>query len=77
MATAVFSIVVMAIFQGIFSINALVSASRDKVAAIDLINGEFELIRNLSFTNVGLQSGIPRGVLLATSTATRMVGNFI
>ena len=71
MATAVFSIVVMAIFQGIFSINALVSASRDKVAAIDLINGEFELIRNLSFTNVGLQSGIPRGVLLATSTATK------
>lgn len=70
-ATAVFSIVVMAIFQGIFSINALVSASRDKVAAIDLINGEFELIRNLSFTNVGLQSGIPRGVLLATSTATK------
>lgn len=70
-ATAVFSIVAMAIFQGIFSINALVSASRDKVAAIDLINSEFELIRNLSFTNVGLQNGIPRGVFLATSTITK------
>lgn len=70
-ATAVFAIVAMAIFQGIFSINALVSASRDKVVAIDLINSEFELIRNLSFVNVGLQNGIPRGVLLATSTITK------
>lgn len=67
-ASAVFAIVAAAIFQGFMALNALIAASRDKVAATNLINGEFELIRNLSYNNVGLQGGIPNGVLLATST---------
>lgn len=67
-ASSIFALVSMSIYQGFVSISTLISASRDKVDAIDLINGEFELVRNLSYTNVGLQNGIPRGVLLATST---------
>ena len=67
-ASAIFAMVAMSIYQGFISVNALISASRNKVTAVDLINSEFELIRNLSYSNVGLQNGIPRGVLLATST---------
>lgn len=65
---AIFAIVAMSIYQGFISVNVLISASRDKVTAIDLMNSEFELVRNLSYTSVGLQSGIPRGILSATST---------
>ena len=36
-----------------------------------MVNGEFELIRNLSYASVGLQNGIPKGVLSATSTVVR------
>ena len=67
-ASSIFAIVAMSIYQGFISINALIPASRDKIAAVNLINSEFELIRNLSYSNVGLSGGIPNGVLLATST---------
>jgi len=67
-AAAIFAIVSVSIYQGFMSVTSLISASRDKVAAINLINSEFELIRNLSYADVGLQGGIPDGVLNATST---------
>jgi prepilin-type N-terminal cleavage/methylation domain-containing protein len=70
-AATIFVIVAMAIYQGFASITALVSASRDKVAAVDLVNSEFELVRNLSYANVGLKNGIPAGVLEETSTAVK------
>ncbi len=62
-AASIFALVAMSIYQGLVSMTLLVSASRDKVAAANLINGEFELVRNLSFADVGLISGIPAGVL--------------
>ncbi len=68
---AIFSVVSISIYQGFAGITALVSASRDKIAATDLINSEFELVRNLSFVDVGLQGGIPAGVLLATTTTIK------
>lgn len=65
-AAAIFVMVALSIYQGYISINGLISASRDKIAAVDLINSEFELVRNLSYSNVGLQSGIPSGTLAPT-----------
>ena len=70
-AATIFTIVALAIYQGFISITTLVSISRDKVAATDLINSEFELVRNLSYANVGVKNGIPSGVLLATSTTIK------
>jgi prepilin-type N-terminal cleavage/methylation domain-containing protein len=69
-AATIFAVVAMAIFQGFISVNALIAASRDKVTATDLMNGEFELIRNLSYADVGLTTGLPHGVLQATTTVT-------
>lgn len=66
-AASIFALVALSIYQGLFSTTLLVSASREKIAAADLINSEFELVRNLSFADVGLVSGIPAG-LLATSS---------
>jgi prepilin-type N-terminal cleavage/methylation domain-containing protein len=70
-AAAIFAVVAVSIYQGFISVTSLVSASRDKMAAVDLINSEFELVRNLSYSNVGLQGGIPSGVLLTTSTVVK------
>lgn len=70
-ASAIFAVVAISIYQGFESITNLVSASRDKVAAVDLVNSEFELIHNLSYANVGLQAGIPRGALSATTTVVK------
>ncbi|OHA86958.1 MAG: hypothetical protein A2644_00665 [Candidatus Zambryskibacteria bacterium RIFCSPHIGHO2_01_FULL_39_63] len=70
-ASAIFATVAISIYQSFISITSLISASRDKVSAIDLINSEFELIRNLTYGDVGLQGGIPNGVLLATSTVVK------
>ena len=67
-AATIFAMVAVAIYNGFISINALIAASRDKVSATDLINSEMELIRNLSYTSVGLKTGIPKGLLSATST---------
>ncbi len=67
-AAAIFAIVALSIYQGFISITHLISASRDKVAATDLINSEFELVRNLSYSEVGVVSGLPSGLLLATSS---------
>lgn len=76
-AVSIFSIVAVSIYQGFLAITNLVSVSRDKVAAVDLINSEFELVRNLSFSNVGLQAGIPQGVLSATSTVIKDGRQFV
>lgn len=65
---AIFAIVAVSVYQGFVVINLLISASRDKLDAINLVNGEFELVRNLAYSDVGLQGGIPAGVLQATST---------
>lgn len=67
-AAAIFAVVSMAIYQGFVSITRLVSVSRDKIAAIDLMNAEFELVRNIPFAKVGLLGGIPVGVVAPTST---------
>lgn len=70
-AVAIFALIAVSIYQGLFSITKVISLSREKIIATDLINSEFELIRNLSYVSVGLQNGIPNGILLATSTVTK------
>lgn len=70
-AASIFSIVAMSVYQGFFSLNRLISLSREKVTMTDLINEQFEIARNLPFSSVGILQGIPDGVLSATSTAVR------
>lgn len=75
-SAAIFSIIAVAVYNGYASLNQLISASRDKILGADLINEEFEIVRNLSFSNIGLLQGIPQGVLQATTTKNRDGRNF-
>lgn len=68
---AVFAVIAIGIYQAYSSLVSLVEASRTKITATDLINEQFELIRNLPYADVGLVNGIPAGALLPTETLTR------
>lgn len=76
-ASSIFSLIALIIYQSLISVNNLISASREKIAAVDLLNSEFELIRNLSYQNVGIIGGIPSGVLSATTTVVRDGREFV
>lgn len=71
LASATFAIIVVSIYSGFSSLSALIAMSRDKVVATNLLNEQFEIIRNLPFAEIGLVQGVPNGVLLATSTVIR------
>src|SRR3989344_8640733 len=70
-AAGIFSIVAVSIYSSFTSLTSLISNSRDKVAATALLNEQFELVRNLAFSKVGLVQGIPSGVLPATTTVVK------
>jgi prepilin-type N-terminal cleavage/methylation domain-containing protein len=70
-ASAIFAVVAVSIYQGFTSLTNLISTSREKIIAIDLMNEQFEILRNISFSNIGLKTGIPAGILDATSTVIR------
>ncbi len=70
-SAAVFAVVAVSIYNGYASLINLITVSRDKIVAIDLLNEQFEIVRNMPFANVGLTQGIPLGVLAATSTVVR------
>jgi len=70
-AAGIFSIVAVSIYSSFTSLTSLISNSRDKIAATALLNEQFELVRNLAFSKVGLVQGIPSGVLPATTTVVK------
>lgn len=73
---SLFALISVTVYQSYANIITLVSASRVKITATDLLNEQFELVRNLSYEKVGIVNGIPSGVLLATSTHIRDNGTF-
>jgi len=73
---SLFALISVTVYQSYANIITLVSASRVKITATDLLNERFELIRNLPYGEVGIVNGIPSGVLTATSTFLRDNGTF-
>lgn len=74
--SAVFALIAVSVYQSYTSLISLVSAARVKITATDLVNEQFELIRNLTYSQVGISGGIPSGVLSATETFQRDNGTF-
>lgn len=62
-ATAIFSFVVVAIYSGFVNILKIMSIIRTKNIMTNIANEQFEIIRNLSYQNIGTVSGIPVGIL--------------
>ena len=70
-ATAVFLVVVTAFYRAFTGVFAAVIASRADVLAAGLANEQFEIVRNLPYSAVGIQGGLPSGVIPHSQTISR------
>lgn len=68
---AVFTVLVVSVYGAYQSIFKVVSASRSKIAAIDLINEQLEIIRNMPYADVGIAGSIPSGLLVHSKIINR------
>ncbi len=70
-ATAVFTVIAVGIYQAYSATMQMVSAARVKIIATSLANEQFEIARNLTYANVGISGGLPAGVIPHLQTLTR------
>lgn len=68
---AVFAILTHAIFTLLASSFSLVAFNKARITARHLAQEKIEIIRNLSYSDVGTQGGIPSGVLLQEENIVR------
>lgn len=68
---AIFLIIAVSIYQGFNSLLDAVSVSRLRIIASNLANEQFEIARNLSYSNVGISGGFPSGRILQNQTLSR------
>src|ERR1035437_809783 len=69
--TAVFLVVVLSAYQAFTVLMNTTLAVRAKVAATELANERFEIIRNLSYNDVGIVGGLPIGKSFRSQNITR------
>ena len=69
--TAIFLIVAMAVFGAFTSLLQLASGAQSRTLAVELADEQFEIIRNMPYVSVGLNDGIPLGILPQTQTLVR------
>lgn len=70
-ATALFAMISVAVYQSYGSLTAVISVARIKVTAADLLNERLEIIRNMPYSQVGIVNGIPNGILNHSDTFVR------
>lgn len=73
---AVFLIVALAAYNGYIGLFRLINASQTKITALNLANEQFEIARNMPYTDVGIVGGIPKGKLPHSQVLTRGGINF-
>jgi hypothetical protein len=67
----VFALVAIGIYQAYAGIYSFIKLAQNKLTAISLANEQFEIIRNLSYSNVGIQGGLPSGSIPYTRVVNR------
>jgi prepilin-type N-terminal cleavage/methylation domain-containing protein len=68
---AVFTIIAIGVFSGIQFVFKVVYNSRLRIIETAILNEQLEIIRNISFFDVGIVNGAPPGILERTVTTTR------
>jgi len=72
--TAVFLVVSLAAYGLFTNLFKLAAANQANILAVALADEQFEIIRNMPYSSIGLTNGIPLGTLPQTQTQTR--GNY-
>ncbi len=68
---AVFLLIIVSVYNSYISIMEVVETSKTKIIGTDLVNEQFEIIRNLPYSDVGISGSIPSGVLTQNQTLVR------
>jgi hypothetical protein len=74
---AIFSLVSLGVYQAYSRINDLIKLAQTKLTAVSLANEQFEIIRNLPYSDVGISGGLPVGRIPHTRTVNRNGKDFI
>ncbi len=69
--SAVFLIIALAAYNAYISLFNLVNLSQYKVMAVALANEQFEIARNMPYSDVGIINGIPSGKIPSSQTLVR------
>ena len=73
---SIFIMISMSIYQVYVKVLDVVSSARLKVVATALANEQFEILRNLPYSDVGVEGGIPNGKIKASRSVTRSNTDF-
>ncbi len=73
---AVFLIIATSSYQAYVSLFSLINQNQYKILALNLANEQFEIIRNLTYSDVGIVGGIPNGKVPNVQNLTRGGINF-
>lgn len=68
---AVFLVVAIASYNAYVSIFRLANLNQTRLLAVNLADEQFETIRNMPYSQIGITNGIPSGVLPASTTFAR------
>lgn len=68
---ALFVVIAISIYQGYLSVLQAVRLSTSKIVAANLANEQFEIIRNLPYSDVGIVGGLPSGKISYEQTLVR------
>jgi type II secretory pathway pseudopilin PulG len=74
---AVFSLVSVGIYQTYYRIFDLIKLAQAKLTAVSLVNEQFEIVRNLAYSDVGILGGLPVGKIPHTRTVNRNGKDYI
>ncbi|HEV7702534.1 MAG TPA: carboxypeptidase regulatory-like domain-containing protein [Candidatus Paceibacterota bacterium] len=69
--SAIFMLVALSAYQAFGVLMSASSSVRAKVAATELANERFEIVRNLPYNDVGIAGGLPVGKLIRNQTFVR------
>jgi uncharacterized protein (TIGR02145 family)/uncharacterized repeat protein (TIGR02543 family)/prepilin-type N-terminal cleavage/methylation domain-containing protein len=75
--SAIFVILALSVYQGYKLAMDVIRVSRIKVAATALANEQFEIMRNMPYTDVGILGGLPPGKVPYTQTLVRDDKEFV
>jgi prepilin-type N-terminal cleavage/methylation domain-containing protein len=70
-ATAIFVSISVSIYAGFVNILKIMNIIRTKNVMTSIANEQFEIVRNLSYSNVGTVNGIPSGIIPQSKTVNR------
>ncbi len=69
--SAVFMVVAVSVYGAYTGLFKIANLSQARSVATQLANEQFEVIRNMPYTNIGTIGGVPAGTLYATTSVVR------